>query len=87
MPPTAISYFRPWGVRSDPPTKVQDFGAKMVRKGGIAPSIWPLLGKPPPEILALGGKIFGAKPQKFGAVGAVLENFDQIFEKSGLKMQ
>ena len=34
---------------------------------------------------SLGGKIFGAKPQKFGAVGAFLENFGQIFEKLWLK--
>ena len=33
-------------------------------------------------MLALGGKIFGANPKKFGAVGAVLENFGQIFEKA-----
>ena len=30
-------------------------------------------------------KIFGAKPQKFGADGAFLENFEQIFEKLWLR--
>ena len=40
---------------------------------------------PPPNMPRLGGKIFGAKPQKFGAVGAFLENFGQIFEKLWLK--
>ena len=33
----------------------------------------------------LGDKIFGAKPPKFGAEGAVLENFGQILEKLWLK--
>ena len=36
---------------------------------------------PPPNMPTLEGKIFGAKPQKFYAVGAFLENFGQIFEK------
>ena len=41
----------------------------------------------PTNILALGGgKISWVKPQKFGAVGAVLKKFGQIFEKSSLKM-
>ena len=44
---------------------------------GHCPPILPLLGKPAPS------KFWdlGAKPPKFGAVGAVLENFEQIFEK------
>ena len=55
---------------------------------GYCPQYWPVWGKSAPPLKTIWdwGKILGAKPPKFGAVGAVLENFKQIFEKSGLNI-
>ena len=35
----------------------------------------------PPQNFGIGGHVLGAKPPKFDAVGAVLENFEQICRK------
>ena len=59
-------------------------GANNGGQGGIAPQYLPYEANL--QHFGIGGKIFGAKPQKIVAVGAVLENFWQIFKKS-LKMQ
>ena len=56
-------------------------------KGDIAPQYLPYEANLTHQYFGILSKIFGAKPQKFGAVGTVLDNFGKIFEKSGLKMQ
>ena len=44
-------------------------------KGALPPSIGPMRQTCPTNILGLGGMIFAAKPQKLGAIAAVLEIF------------
>ena len=56
-------------------------GAKIRGARGHSPQYRPYEANLPHQYFRIGGKIFGAKPHKFGAVGAVLENFGQIFEK------
>ena len=52
------------------------------RRRGAAPHQRPLISKSvPPSIWGLGGKILGAKRPKFGAEGAILENFSDFLEK------
>ena len=67
---------------TDPPSRDAQLGGG---RGGLPP---PMLAEGhflPPQIFEVGGKILGAKPPKFGAGGAVLENFGRIFVNLWLK--